>query len=173
MTGTSSTVFKNLGPMLGTTQYTFRFAYRRPWTAFFITSAALLAMPGCRDGTVVANGHVLIEGAPASGGRLMLMPVAGGMRAFSLVDENGAFALRMGDTLGAIPGEYRLALDQPLDAKSRAEFAKELAGQLSVDDMTVIYRGPRDKALVIPATGDTNLVIDVRKNEGWTHAISD
>jgi len=107
---------------------------------------ALLALSGCGNGTVTANGHITIEGKPASGGRLSLTPVGGGPRAFSLIDKDGAFALRSGDdSLGAVPGSYYVFLDQPLDEQTRRQYARELAGQLDVNQFSFTFECPRDK----------------------------
>lgn len=128
-----------------------------------------LTTSGCSEGTVVANGHVTIEGKPASGGRLSLTPVGGGARAFSNVDDTGAFALRSSDgAIGAYPGSYRVFFQQPLDAQTRKNVARELSGELAADEFMISYRGPRDKPLVVPESGDENLHVDIRVNQRWT-----
>jgi hypothetical protein len=146
---------------------------RRP-LAFWGASILLLTYAGCGDGSVVAKGHVLIEGKPASGGRLMLTPIGGGPHAFSLVTDEGAFALRTGgDAPGAFPGSYRVSFHQPLDPQTRKRYARELAGQLAVDDFTLSYECPRDKPLVIPDSGDENLVIEISQDQGWTRSLNE
>jgi hypothetical protein len=134
----------------------------------------LAAALGCSDGTVDARGHVRIEGAPAAGGRLLLAPVEGGPRAFSLITPEGEFALRAtAESKGAFPGSYRVTLYQPLDEKTRGQLARELAGQLSTEDMLACYRGPREQLLVIPPSGSDQLEIDVRASAGWERSICD
>jgi hypothetical protein len=129
---------------------------------------------GCGDGSVTARGHVMIEGEPASGGRIMLSPVGRGPKAFSAVTEEGEFALRTGSkALGAFPGSYRVTLFQPLDDAARQRLGGQLAGQLSADEFTVVYRGPRDRLLEISEAGNEDLVIDIRKSEGWAHSLSE
>ncbi|MEX2092082.1 MAG: hypothetical protein WD971_05365 [Pirellulales bacterium] len=133
-----------------------------------------MATSGCGDGTVPANGHLSIEGQRASGGRLMLTRIGGGPQAFSLVTEEGEFALRAsGDARGAFPGSYRVSFHHPLDPKSRGQFARELKGELAVDELTESFRGPRDTPFVIPEEGDENLAIDVRQSAGWTRSLNE
>ena len=136
--------------------------------------AVLVAAAGCDQGTVVANGHVMVEGQPVSSGRLSLTPLGGGPRAFSAVAEDGAFSLRAtGEARGAVPGSYRVFFQQPLDAQTRTRIARKVAGQLAPDELTVSYRSPRDKSLVIPESGDESLVIDIRQDEGWTRSLNE
>jgi hypothetical protein len=120
----------------------------------------------------VANGHVQIDGKPAAHGRLSLMPIGGGPRAFSNVDETGAFELRSstGDS-GAFPGSYRVVYQMPVDEPTRRSLQRELAGELAADELSVIYRGPRENPLVIPESGDEDLAVDIRLNQGWTRNV--
>lgn len=132
------------------------------------------SLTGCNDGTVVANGRVLVEGLPTKGGRLTLSPVGGGPRAFSLVTDEGQFALRMrSDSLGAMPGNYLVSYNRPVDAATRQILARELRNQLAVDDFTETFDGPRDKPLVVPEQGSEELTVDIRHSQGWTRDISD
>ena len=142
-----------------------------------VLMCVLSTMPtlaGCGDGTVTVRGHVLVDGQPATGGRLSLNPVTKGPRAFSMVTDEGEFALRAsGGAKGAFPGQYRVFFQQPLDAATRSRLARELAGQLSVDELTLSYRSPRDKTVEIPETGTQDLVIDIRPEQGWTRTLND
>jgi len=147
---------------------------RRCRVLSWAAAIGLLGICGCGDGTVTANGHVTVEGKPASGGRLTLDPVEGGPQAFSLVAEDGAFALRVaGKNRGARPGSYYVSFEQPLDETARSQFARQLAGQLDANELSLSYLGPRDKPLVIPETGDENLNVEIRKEEGWMRSLSD
>jgi hypothetical protein len=152
-----------------------RAARSRCWNLCYgVACLVILAAAGCSDGTVDARGRVLIDGAPVVGGRLLLTPVAGGPRAFSLVTPEGEFALRTaGESEGAFPGSYRMTLYQPLGEKLKAQLTRELAGELAATDMTAVYRGPREQLLVIPADGSDQLEIDVRASAGWKCSISD
>jgi hypothetical protein len=129
---------------------------------------------GCGDGTVAAKGHVNIEGERATGGRLMLTPIGGGKPAFSLVAEDGAFALRTGgDTLGAYPGTYRVLLIGPLEGALRERVARELAGELRTEELSVSYRGPSNAPLVIPEEGDEAIMVDIRQSGGWIRSLNE
>jgi hypothetical protein len=129
---------------------------------------------GCDDGSVPVQGHVFVDGQPVSGGRLSLNPKGKGARAYSLVDEQGAFALRAtGGAKGAFPGQYRAFFQQPLDDRTRAQMARELAGQITVSELTLSYRSPKSELIVIPETGADDLVIDIRPDRGWTRNLND
>ncbi|MGD9635459.1 MAG: hypothetical protein AB7G28_00505 [Pirellulales bacterium] len=145
------------------------------WGALLLAfPIASMLLSGCSDGTVVANGRVLVEGQPSKGGRLTLSPVGGGPRAFSLVTDDGQFALRSrSDSLGAKPGTYLVSYDRPIDPATRESLKRELRGQLSPDDFTEVFTGPRDKPLVIPEQGSDELTIDIRHSAGWTRDMSD
>jgi hypothetical protein len=174
MTETSSTTFDELWQIGDVTPVLIVIRGRRHRLVCWAVSLLLLSAAGCSDGTVVANGRVLLEGEAVSGGRLLLTPIGGGPQAFSLVTEGGAFALRAtGDSLGAFPGSYRVSFHQPLDAKARAQIGRELAGQLAADELSVSFRGPRDQPLVIPDAGDENLVIDISVGKGWTRSLNE
>lgn len=137
-------------------------------------ATVLASLAGCSDGNVIANGRVLVEGQPTKGGRLTLSPVGGGPRALSLVTDDGQFALRTrGDSLGAKPGDYLVSYARPVDPATRQSMARELRGQLSVDDFTEVFTGPRDKPLLIPPTGAEDIVINIRRSEGWSRNVSD
>ena len=133
---------------------------------------SVLAAAGCGGDTVVATGHVMIEGKPATGGRLSLTPVGGGSRAFAAVAEDGAFVLRSTeDPAGIPPGSYRVFFRQPLDAQMRQVIARDLAGEIAPDELMVGYRGPRDEPLVVPEGGDEKLLIDIRRQQGWVRRV--
>jgi hypothetical protein len=136
--------------------------------------ALLIPLAGCSDGAVKANGRVLIEGENASGGRVLLTPIGGGTAAFSLVGERGEFALRSGsERLGAQPGNYRILFQRPLSPETRAQLARELAGQIRPEELTETFRAPGGTVLTIPESGDDNLTIDIRQDQGWTLSYND
>jgi hypothetical protein len=116
----------------------------------------------------------MIEGKPATGGRLTLTPVGGGPRAFSAIDNDGRFLLRSSNgATGAFPGSYRVFFQQPLDSATKTSVMRELRGEVSADELTVIYRGPRGNALVIPESGDESLTIDIRTKQGWSRHVTE
>jgi hypothetical protein len=116
----------------------------------------------------------MIEGKPATSGRLTLTPLGGGPRAFSAVDNDGAFVLRSSNgATGAFPGSYRVFFQQPLDAATKSSVMRELRGEVSADELTVTYRGSRENAFVIPESGDENLTIDIRTGRGWTRHVTE
>jgi hypothetical protein len=140
----------------------------------FLTPFLLLAATaaGCGgDATVVAAGHVAVEGQAASSGRLSLVPVGAGKRAESLVDEDGAFAFRTDGTAGVYAGSYDVIFRRELSADGAAVATRR--GQGSADELTVLYQSPPSEALVIPDGGASNLVIDVRRKSGWTRSLSE
>ena len=73
----------------------------------------------------------------------------------------------------ARPGSYYVSFEQPLDETARSQFARQLAGQLDANELSLSYLGPRDKPLVIPETGDENLNVEIRKEVGWMRSLSD
>jgi hypothetical protein len=141
-----------------------------PWIVWTLAST----IAGCNDGTVTARGRVLVDGQPVSGGRLSLNPVVKGPRAFSLVTTEGEFALRAtGGAKGAFPGHYHVFFQQPPNEATRARLARELAGQISIDELTLSYRSPNGETILIPDTGADDLVIDIRSDRGWTRNLND
>lgn len=129
---------------------------------------------GCGERTVVANGHILVEGEPASGGRLSLSPTGDGPRAHSIVGDDGSFVLQTSQgTAGAFPGDYRVTFQHQLDQRARKLVANRVRGELDVDEINVIYRSARDKPFAIPDAGSDELILDIRQDLGWERFFSE
>jgi hypothetical protein len=162
--------------------WTFHSVHRRrlPWCQRHSVQAGavlllfVVFLAGCRDGAVVANGRVLIDGAPAPVGRLTLNPVGAGIRAYALVEDDGAFVLQSNDgAQGANPGQYHVVFQHRLDERTRSLVGGQVGGELTADEITVIYRSPKDKPYAIPESNTEELVIDVRRQQGWERLFSE
>ena len=144
----------------------------RPTTCIAWSAALALTVVGCGgDRTVAARGVVTVEGQAASSGRLSLTPVGEGKRANSLVGESGEFALRADGADGSYPGSYHVLFSRELLADGTA--APPGGSAVPVGELTVLYQSPPDAPLVIPAEGDEQLAIDIRKDSGWTRNVSE
>ena len=135
----------------------------------------VLACSGCDDGTVEATGRLLVEGEVASEGQLILTPVGGGDRAVGMVDPQGAFQLvTTGGKKGIVPGSYTVTVRQKpnLDSKKQEAIKRRAAG-LNLEDLTVMFLGPSDQPIEIPAEGIADLVIDIRRDDGWLRSVGD
>jgi hypothetical protein len=82
---------------------------------------ALILFTGCGGPSLSpVKGVVKVDGKPAKGVALTFLKVGAGMSdmpANAVSDENGAFSLRTGETLGAAPGKYKVAAVWPDPAK--------------------------------------------------------
>jgi len=127
---------------------------------------------GCADGSVGASGIVTIEGEPATGGQLTLVPLGDGTRAQSGITEKGEFSFRSSELSGVMPGEYRVAMIQKIENSKLKSVAA--SGRLgNPNDLQVIYTGPKDRPLTIPKTGSENLQININQADGWTWQMSE
>jgi hypothetical protein len=137
---------------------------------------ATIVSSGCSDGTVPAKGHVLLEGKPVDSGQLFLSPQGDGPKAVSLVAEDGAFVLKVPERKGkpgAFPGTYRVLFRTQADDDLRKRLEREMAGQISANEVTVSYMSPPDQPVVISESGDEQMQIDIRAADGWGRLLSD
>lgn len=134
---------------------------------------ALLAACGCDDGAVRAAGTVLLEGAPAAGGRLTLTPVSGGERAFGMIDSAGRFDLRARDSSGVTPGSYRVSFRGKLDDKLRARLQQRSINIPNAGELTMVYESPQQATFDVPPEGAEDLQISISKSEGWQVFVSE
>lgn len=135
-----------------------------------IAAIALLSGFGCSDaGTVQVAGRVFIEGAPAAGGRLMLVPRSGsGKRAFSGVTESGEYELRTQDgLLGVFPGEYEATLIQEADDALRQRLHQASRGKANAAEVKVRYISPRGETIRITTDNVKDLEIAIEQSRGW------
>ncbi len=145
-----------------------------PIIGLAVLAIATVALSGCQDGTVVANGILRVEGEPPAPGRLSLNPIGGGTRAFAVVTEDGKFALRTAETArGAYPGEYLAVFQNSLDEKTKQRAAKLTGPGFDASGLTVIYESPKDTPIVIPEEGSEELSIDIRDKHGWNFSLTE
>ncbi|MEM9659781.1 MAG: hypothetical protein AAF961_15575, partial [Planctomycetota bacterium] len=106
-------------------------------------AAALLGLSACSDdGLVTAQGRLLVEGEPASSGRISLTPTGDshadkGKRkaAVALIAPDGAFVLRTGgESVGAAPGAYRALFVHEFDPPNKDRGA---GNQVAADELKV------------------------------------
>ncbi len=131
---------------------------------------AIMSVAGCGDsGTVRVAGRILIEGEPAVGGRLMLVPKSGdGRRAFSGVTENGEYELRTQEgVVGAFPGEYEATLIQEASDAMRNKIHQASRGRANAADVKVRYISPRGKTIRITTDDVEDLEIAIEQSTGW------
>ena len=137
--------------------------------------ALLLPCAGCDDGTVPARGKLLIDGEPADNGRLVLNPDGDGKRLYGVVTESGDFQLFVqGSKQGAIPGTYHVLFKHQLNLSEQAQqkLERQAAG-LDLNELTVSYSSPRKTPIEVPEAGIEDLVIDIRRKDGWVKIVGD
>lgn len=142
-------------------------------------SGAALALgwtlAGCQaNHNVPAEGQVVVESRPAIQGQLFLTPVGGGPGGFGEVGTDGRFALRSaGGRSGIPPGSYRVLFQHKPDPKTRRQMERRGNGLVRIDEMTLTYRGPAADPVVIPESGNRQLLLDIRRDRGWELIVDD
>ena len=133
-----------------------------------------IALSGCKNAAIKSEGRVLIEGEPATNGKLMLNPVGEGAKAFSMVDDTGAFKLRtIGGGEGVLPGEYTVFFQRTLSEEQQKPSDSRAATMARLDEVTLNYRAPKDKTVNIQPDQKDELIIDIREQDGWKISVSD
>lgn len=135
-----------------------------------LAAVTILATSGCSDsGTVKVAGRVLIEGKPAAGGRLMLVPRGGdGKRAFSGLTENGEYELRTQDgLLGVFPGNYEATVIQEATDEMRGKVHRASRGRANAADLKVRYISPRGETISVSEEELADLEIAIDESKGW------
>lgn len=79
------------------------------WMGGLLVSSALAT--GC-GGPVNVEGKVVRDGKPLAGATVLFIPVAGGQQAGDVTDEAGNFQIKNPQTLGVVPGEYRVTVSK-------------------------------------------------------------
>jgi hypothetical protein len=124
---------------------------------------ALLGMvAGCQQSDLAtASGTVTVNGVPLTGGSIQFLPSGGGPSAFGDIQPDGTFRLMTREPYdGAKPGSYWVSIMSDASTTSPTTPGKS-------DDRRLSYRSPQDHPLTILADSDNQLVIDVRKEDGW------
>jgi hypothetical protein len=66
---------------------------------------------GC-GGPVNVEGKVVMGGKPLTGAQVLFVPVAGGLEAGDVTDDEGKFQIKNPQKMGVVPGEYRVTVSK-------------------------------------------------------------
>ena len=121
---------------------------------------------GC-GGPVNVEGKVVMGGKPLTGAQILFVPVAGGLEAGDVTDEEGKFQVKNPQKLGVVPGEYRVTVskkDYPPGMKRpdahqmtialTAKMKETLPAKYTVQDKTPLR-------VTVPRGGTTAVVLEI------------
>lgn len=120
-----------------------------------VLSVGLLVGCGGAQQLVNVKGTVTVNGEPAAGVQLVLVPTVtdGGAPASGVTNENGSFTLSTGMEKGARPGQYRVGATWPAPPEKEPTEQEKMMG--------LVEQGPdRLKGKYTPAK-DSPITIDV------------
>lgn len=83
-----------------------------PHTLHLMLALLLASLVGCSGGPkpLPVSGVVTLDGQPVADAGVMFFPAESGPVASGTTDANGKFQLKTTNTLGVLPGEYRVAI---------------------------------------------------------------
>lgn len=129
---------------------------------------ALILTTGCGGPSLSpVKGVVKVDGKPVKGVSLTFVKVGAGMNDMpsnAVSDENGAFSLHTGETLGAAPGKYKVVAVWPDPAKVPT-LAQQMQGA-SAEDAPDLLNGKytlKNSTLEVEIKGgDQSIPIDLK-----------
>jgi hypothetical protein len=112
-----------------------------------------MCLAGCSGAAGVApvKGTVSHEGQRLTGGLVVLSPIGGGKSLSADVQPDGTFVLEG----GARPGQHRVAVVGPRNLESEEEQPR------------LSFAPPPGYAIDLKADGENELLIDMRRSNGW------
>ncbi len=135
----------------------------------------ILALPGCDDGglggVVPASGTVTLDGKPAEGITVSLVPQAGvkGRGGYAKSDQSGKFELTAADAdqPGVLPGKYQVLFQKYTmpDGSPIPPDAMVQEGDI-VNQLPPIYADPGNSPVFadIPESGNQSLTFELSSN---------
>jgi hypothetical protein len=122
---------------------------------FRFVAFVIIVCVGCGPQMVSVTGTVQREGQVHPGGTVLFRPLAPGLKpAVGEIQTDGTFDMMTeGPGDGVMIGRYRVVIAGQRDAKDRA--------------LRTTYLGPNEKAVDVVAGKENEIVINVKKAEGW------
>ena len=121
---------------------------------------------GC-GGPVNVEGKVVMGGKPLTGAQILFVPVAGGLEAGDVTDEEGKFQVKNPQKLGIVPGEYRVTLskkDYPPGMKRPGPHEMTMALTAKMKETLPARYTAQDKTplrVTVPRGGKNDVVLEI------------
>jgi hypothetical protein len=123
---------------------------------------------GC-GGPVNVEGKVVMGGKPLTGAQVLFVPVAGGLEAGDVTDDEGKFQVKNPQKLGIVPGEYRVTVskkDYPAGMKRPGPREMTMALTAKMKETLPARYTMQDKTplrVTVPSGGTKDVTLEIEQ----------